>query len=113
MFNFLSCSAVAQAVKMSAGDALVQTGMVMGAHAIILPLVIYSAMETSGAHFNPMVTSCFVALGKLVNLSSFFLERFPFWNPVLRSIVSHRCIDLEDYSGSFKLAILGVFAHTA
>ena len=38
----------------------------MGAHAVILPLVIYAGLEVSGAHFNPMVTASFVATGKLV-----------------------------------------------
>lgn len=49
-------------------NALLQKFFIMGAHAIIIPLVIFSGIEVSGAHFNPMVTACFVAIKKLVSL---------------------------------------------
>lgn len=69
-FNFLSVSAVAMAVSNSGGDAVLQTIQVMAAHFVILPLTICSGAETSGAHFNPVVTACFVLVGKIVSLSS-------------------------------------------
>ena len=55
------------AVKNSGGDAVVKSVQVMGAHAVILPLVIYAGLEISGSHFNPVVTACFVLAGKLVS----------------------------------------------
>ena len=64
LFNFLSCTAVATAKQMSAGNALQSTLMVMGAHGVILPLLIYAFMPISGAHFNPMVTFSMVAAGR-------------------------------------------------
>lgn len=54
------------AVNNSAGNAVLQTLQVMGAHAVILPLTIYAGAEVSGSHFNPVVTACFVLIGKLV-----------------------------------------------
>jgi len=63
-FNFLSVAAVAMAVQNSGGDPVLQTVQVMAAHLVILPLTIYAGLETSGAHFNPMVTACFVLIGK-------------------------------------------------
>ena len=66
LFNFLSCTAVATAQTMSAGNALHATFMIMGAHAVILPMLIYVFMPVSGAHFNPMVTMSFVAAGRQV-----------------------------------------------
>ena len=70
-FNFLSVSAVAMAVSNSGGDAVLQTVQVMVAHFVILPLTICSGAEVSGAHFNPVVTACFVLVGKIVSYSSF------------------------------------------
>ena len=66
LFNFLSCTAVATAQNMSAGNALHATFMIMGAHAVILPMLIYVFMPVSGAHFNPMVTMSMVAAGRQV-----------------------------------------------
>ena len=68
-FNFLSVSAVAMAVTNSRGDAVLQTIQVMAAHLVILPLTICSGAEISGAHFNPVVTACFVLVGKIVSHS--------------------------------------------
>ena len=62
------------AVKNSGGDAVVKSVQVMGAHAVILPLVIYAGLEVSGSHFNPMVTACFVLAGKLVSHGRLFCE---------------------------------------
>lgn len=42
------------------------TFMVMGAHAVILPMLIFAFMPISGAHFNPMVTFAMVAAGRQV-----------------------------------------------
>ena len=67
-FNFLSVTAVAMAVSNSGGNAVIQTLQVMAAHAVILPLTICAGIEVSGAHFNPMVTGCFVLIGKLVRI---------------------------------------------
>ena len=64
LFNFLSCTAVATAQQMSAGNGLHATFMIMGAHAVILPMLIYVFMPISGAHFNPMVTFSMVAAGR-------------------------------------------------
>lgn len=64
LFNFLSCTAVSTAQQMSAGNAVHATFMVMGAHAVILPMLIFAFMPISGAHFNPMVTFAMVAAGR-------------------------------------------------
>ncbi|CAL5220533.1 g2567 [Coccomyxa viridis] len=61
LFNFCSCSAVAAAAMNAGGNALLNTGLVMAAHMVILPLLIFTFGPISGAHFNPMVTACFVA----------------------------------------------------
>ena len=57
LFNFLSCTAVATSHQLAAGNALHQTLMVMGAHTVILPMLIFVFMPISGAHFNPMARS--------------------------------------------------------
>ncbi|CAL8464331.1 g3866 [Coccomyxa elongata] len=60
-FNFCSCSAVAAATMNAGGNALLSTGLVMAAHMVLLPLLIFTFGPVSGAHFNPMVTATFVA----------------------------------------------------
>lgn len=66
----MSVSSVAMAVANSGGDAVLQSVQVMAAHFVILPLTICAGVAVSGAHFNPVVTACFVMVGKLVSLSS-------------------------------------------
>ncbi|KAK9905050.1 hypothetical protein WJX75_008658 [Coccomyxa subellipsoidea] len=61
VFNFCSCSAVAAATMNAGGNDLLSTGLVMAAHMVLLPLLIFTFGPVSGAHFNPMVTAAFVA----------------------------------------------------
>ncbi|KAK9796998.1 hypothetical protein WJX73_000334 [Symbiochloris irregularis] len=63
LFNFLSCTAVATAKQMASSD-LQSTLMIMAAHGVILPLLIFAFKNVSGAHFNPMVTFSMVMAGE-------------------------------------------------
>ncbi|KAL3145082.1 hypothetical protein ABBQ38_001694 [Trebouxia sp. C0009 RCD-2024] len=68
-FNFMSCGAVAMAKMYAGSDAAMTMGLIMAAHMVLLPMMIYTAGPISGAHFNPMVTSVFV-MAKMQSLSS-------------------------------------------
>ncbi|DBA90629.1 TPA: hypothetical protein ACH3X1_003857 [Trebouxia sp. C0004] len=68
-FNFMSCGAVAMAKMYAGSDAALTMGLIMGAHLVLLPVMIYTAGPISGAHFNPMVTSVFM-MARMQSVSS-------------------------------------------
>lgn len=68
-FNFMSCGAVAMAKMYAGSDAALTMGLIMGAHMVLLPVMIYTAGPISGAHFNPMVTSVFM-MARMQSVSS-------------------------------------------
>ena len=61
---------MATAKQVAGASALQSTLMIMGAHGIILPLLIYGFKNVSGAHFNPMVTFSLVLAGEQVRASA-------------------------------------------